>query len=105
MIDASKAKFPVTLAEFTRLQRAESKRDFTPDELELFREIVDTANEVYQAAAEGDSDTASEILGAINQAAEETPGSGQVAALCRGWAVKGLIEGMKVFKAKIAGLS
>lgn len=105
MVDASKVKFPITLEEFTRLQRAEMHHDPTAEELELFSEIVDMANEVYHAAAAGDSDTAESIFYAINHASDGTPFDNHVAALCRGWAVKGLMEGMVVFKKKMNGMT
>lgn len=101
MVNASNVIFPITLEEFTRLQRPEMHHEPTADDLELFSDIVETANEVYQAAAEGDGDTVAEILNAINQAMAEVPETGHVAALFRGWAIKGMLEGMKVLKTKL----
>lgn len=101
MIDASNVRFPITLEEFTRLQRPEMHHEPTADELELFAEIVDTANEVYHAAAAGDSDTVEDILNAITYASEGMPEAVRVAALFRGWAVKGMWESTKVLKKKL----
>ena len=67
MQDYSKIKFPVTLAEFTRIQREALHRNPTADEREIYRKIVDLANEAYNAAAACDGDTVEDILNAINR--------------------------------------
>lgn len=105
MVDARNVKFPITLEEFTRLQRAEMHHDPTAEELELFSEIVETANEAYHAAAVGDSDTVEDIFNAINCAAAESPEYWHVAALLRGWANKGMLEGMKTLKDKLDSMN
>lgn len=101
MVDTSNVKFPITLEEFTRLQRLEMHHEPTAEELEIFSEIVETANEAYHAAAAGDSDTVEDIFNAINCAAAEAPEYWHVAALLRGWANHGMLEGMKILKKKL----
>lgn len=102
MQDYSNIKFPVTLAEFTRIQRAAMHRNPTADEREIYSEIVKTANEAYHAAAAGDSDTVAGILNAINGAAAKTPAAGQVAAVCRSWVLIATKAGMEVLRKKWA---
>ena len=104
MVDASKVKFPITLDELARLQRAEMRREPTGQELELFADIVDMANYVYHAAAAGDSDAAESIFYSINHASDGTPLDNHLAALCRGWAIKGLMEGMVELKKEMNGM-
>lgn len=102
MIDANDVKFPITLAEFTRMQQASMHRFPTTNDMEIFAQIVDTANEAYHAAAEGDSDTVADILYAINISAAETPKAGQVAAVCRSWVLIAAKAGMEVLRKKMA---
>lgn len=99
--------FPITLETIqtyalSPLQRA---RGLAPDELEMFREIVEISNKAYAAATRGDTETVQEILGAINYAGAMEPGAMQYAALCRGWALAGIQAGMKNLKAAIDGIS
>lgn len=101
MVDASKIRFPITLEEFTNLQRPEMHRSPTREDLEIFSEVVETANEVYYAAAEGDSEAVEAILSSINIVAAEMPEANHLAALCRGWSLKALLEGAKVVKKKL----
>ena len=103
MIDTSKVQFPLTLAGFASLQRNEMRRVPTVQEMEIFSQIVDTANEAYHAAAAGDCDTVEEILSAINCTAAQIPEASHVAALCRGWVMKGMFEGIKILNATING--
>lgn len=102
MQDYSNIKFPVTLAEFTRIQREALHRNPTADEREIYREIVSLANEAYNAAAAGDSDTVADILNAINRSAAETPAAGQVAAVSRSWVLIATKAGMDIFRKKMA---
>lgn len=101
MIDTSKVQFPLTLAAFAILQRNEMRRIPTIEEMEIFSQIVDTANVAYHAAAAGDADTALGILNDILIAGAQTPGAAPVAAMCQGWALKALLEGAKVVKKKL----
>lgn len=102
MQDYSNIKFPVTLAEFTRIQREALHRNPTADEREIYREIVDLANEAYNAAAAGDSNTVADILNAINCSAAETPAAGQVAAVSRSWVLIATKAGMDILREKTA---
>ena len=113
MVDTSNVKFPITLSEFTRLQRAEMRNDPTPDELEMFSGIVDMANEAYYAAARGDDRTVEDILKAISKAEAEiiredrgNPANKFIihaSALTRGWVLLGVQHGMILLKAAIDG--
>ena len=98
MVDARNVKFPISVAEFTRLQWAEMHHEPTADELELFAEIVEAANEAYHAAAAGDSDTVEDIVNAIKLTALNFPETRNVAALFLGWVNKGMFEGMKALE-------
>ena len=93
MIDTSKVQFPLTLAAFASLQRNEMRRIPTVEEMELFSQIVDTANMAYPAAAAGDADTAVGILNDILIAGAQTPGAAPVAAMCRGWVLLAIRAG------------
>lgn len=101
MIDTSKVQFPLTLAAFAILQRNEMRRIPTIEEMEIFSQIVDTANVAYHAAAAGDADTALGILNDILIAGAQTPGAAPVAAMCRGWVLLAIGAGKDVFKREI----
>ena len=101
MIDTSKVQFPLTLAAFAILQRNEMRRIPTVEEMEIFSQIVDTANVAYHAAAAGDADTALGILNDILIAGAQTPGAAPVAAMCRGWVLLAIRAGKDVLKREI----
>ena len=101
MIDTSKVQFPLTLAAFASLQRNEMCRIPTIEEMEIFSQIVDTANVAYHAAAAGDADTALGILNDILIAGTQTPGAAPVAAMCRGWVLLAIRAGKDVLKREI----
>ena len=101
MIDTSKVQFPLTLAGFASLQRNEMRRVPTVQEMEIFSQIVDTANVAYHAAAAGDADTAVGILNDILIAGAQTPGAAPVAAMCRGWVLLAIRAGKDVLKREI----
>ena len=105
MVNESNITFPLTLAAYTSLQRAEICRDITATELELFAEIVDMANEAYAAACRGDADTVQALLDAIAAADAAEPNSQRVAALCRGWVLLGCRRGADQLKASFDCLS
>lgn len=105
MVNENNITFPLTLASFTSLQRAEINRELTAMELELFAEIVDMANESYAAACRGDVDTVKALLDAINAAAAAEPNAQRVAALCRGWVLQGCRKGAEKLKASFDSLS
>lgn len=105
MVNENNVTFPITLAAFTSLQRAENSRGLTATELELFAEIVDMANESYAAACKGDADTVQALLDAINAAAAAEPNAQRVAALCRGWVLLGCRKGAEQLKASFDCLS
>ena len=93
MVNADNVTFPVSLETFVALQRAGRDRDFTVTEMELFADIVDMANESYQAACRGDADTVQILLDAINFAPTHSPATRHVAALFRGWVLLGCRRG------------
>lgn len=97
--------FPVTFETFIALQRVEVGRKFTPKELELFAEIVDMANESYEAARRGDADTVQGLLDAIDCAAGDDSFTRQVAGLCRGWVLLGALRGAERLQGDSKGLS
>lgn len=101
MIDTSKVQFPLTLAGFASLQRNEMRRIPTIEEMEIFSQIVDTANVAYHAAAAGDADTAVWILNDILIAGAQAPGAAPVAAMCRGWVLLAIRAGKDVLKREI----
>ena len=101
MIDTSKVQFPLTLAAFASLQRNEMRRIPTIEEMEIFSQVVDTANVAYHAAAAGDADTALGILNDILIAGAQTPGAAPVAAMCRGWVLLAIRAGMDVLNLEI----
>ena len=101
MIDTSKVQFPLTLAAFASLQRNEMRRIPTIEEMEIFSQVVDTANVAYHAAAAGDADTALGILHDIPIAGAQTPGAAPVAAMCRGWELLAIRAGKDVLKREI----
>ena len=101
MIDTGKVQFPLTLAGFASLQRNEMRRVPTVQEMEIFSQIVDTANVAYHAAAAGDADTAVGILNDILIAGAQTPGAAPVAAMCRGWVLLAIRAGKDVLKREI----
>ena len=101
MIDTSKVQFPLTLAAFASLQRNEMRRIPTIEEMEIFSQVVDTANVAYHAAAAGDADTALGILNDILIAGAQTPGAAPVAAMCRGWVPLAIRAGKDVLKREI----
>lgn len=103
MIDPRKVVFPITAAALAELQRAEVGRELDADELEFFAEVVQIANEAYDAAAHGDAETVQDILDAINKAAAEDVDSRHAAALCRGWVLLGVQRGAERLKAAIDG--
>lgn len=105
MIHPEKITFPITGAQLAGLQRAELGRELTPDEKSMFAEIAEMANEVYTAATQGDHETLAEILAALNSVPYSDPFSQHLAALCRGWILLGLTNGMSVLKAAIDGMS
>ena len=105
MVNENNITFPLTLAAFTSLQRAEICRDITATELELFTEIVGMANEAYAAACRGDADTVQALLDAINAADAAEPNAQRVAALCRGWVLLGCRRGADQLKASFDCLS
>lgn len=95
MVDPNKIKFPITLKEFTRLQREEMHRPPTAGEKEFFSTVVELANLAYESAADGDSETAIEIMRGINEFASQFPECYHMFALFRGWAFKAILEGAK----------
>ena len=101
MIDTSKVQFPLTLAAFASLQRNEMRRIHTVEEMEIFSQVVDTANVAYHAAAAGDADTALGILNDILIAGAQAPGAAPVAAMCRGWVLLAIRAGKDVLKREI----
>ena len=101
MIDTSKVQFPLTLAAFAILQRNEMRRIPTVEEMEIFSQVVDTANVAYHAAAAGDADTALGILNDILIAGAQAPGAAPVAAMCRGWVLLAIRAGKDVLKREI----
>ena len=101
MIDTSKVQFPLTLAAFASLQRNEMRRIPTVEEMEIFSQIVDTANVAYHAAAAGDADTALGILNDILIAGAQTPGAAPVATMCQGWVLLAIRAGKDVLKREI----
>lgn len=105
MIHPEKITFPITGTQLADMQRAELGRDLTPDEENMFAEIADMVNEVYEAAAHGDHGLVAEVLDAINTYPVTCPFEQHITALCRGWALLGLNSGMSVLKSAIDGLS
>lgn len=103
MVNAENVTFPVSLETFVALQRAEIDRNFTVTEMELFADIVDMANEAYEAAARGDADTVAVILSAIDKATSPDDYTRHMAALCRGWVLLGCQRGMDILKDAIDG--
>ena len=103
MIDPQKVTFPITGKQLAELQRTEVGRELTAGELEMFSDIADIANEVYEAAARGDAETVQSILDAINAAAAADPNAYHVAALCRGWVLLGCQRGAEQLKSAIDG--
>ena len=85
MVDAINVKFPITLEEFTRLQRAEIKRDFTAEELALFEDIAYCANSAFYAASRGDENVVADMLAAIEDGSAQDTDSVRIRALFRGW--------------------
>lgn len=103
MIDPKRITFPITGEALAALQQAELGRALRPSELELFSDIADMANEAYEAAAHGDTETVQDILNAINTAPVPDPYTRHLAALCRGWVLLGCQRGMEILKAAIDG--
>lgn len=99
--------FPLTLEVFQAYALSPQQRacGLSPDELEMFREIVEIANQAYEAATRGDTETVQEILGAINFAGAVEPEAMRFAALYRGWALAGIQAGMKNLKDAINRVS
>ena len=104
MIKPENVRFPITSDELAALQRAHLGRPLTADELELFREIAEIANDTYAAAARGDVETVEGIMAAINTAPAPDRYTAHVAALCRGWALLGCLKGTKALKNVIEGI-
>lgn len=103
MVNTENVSFPVTLEAFTALQVAEIRRDPTATELELFQEVVDMANEAFEAAAQGDAETVQALLDAINHDSPTDEYTRHVAALCRGWVLLGCSRGMEILESVIDG--
>ena len=103
MVNPNQITFPVTGKQLADLQRAEVSRELTAEELEMFSDIAEIANESYEAAAHGDAETVQSILDAINAAATTDPDTHHVAALCRGWVLLGCQKGAEQLKATIDG--
>lgn len=103
MINTDNVSFPITLETFTALQRAETDRDFSATELEIFGYIVELANGAYTAAAQGDVETVQVILDAIKEAPKNYDYTRHVAALFRGWVLLGCQRGTEQLKAAIDG--
>ena len=103
MVNSNDVTSPVSLDTFVALQRAELGRDFTATELELFSDIVEMANESYNAACSGDADTVQVLLDAINSADTDDPYTRHVAGLCRGWVLLGCKKGAEQLRASIDG--
>lgn len=109
MIDPKAIRFPLNMPEFVRLQRNEMRRFPTTEEMEIFAQIVKTANEAYYAAADGEADTVADILEAVSYAAAPRPGTDKafaavnaaVAAMCRGWLQLAIRAGTDALKEKI----
>ena len=105
MIDPRSVSFPISGADLAALQRVQLGRDLTAAELEMFAGIAEMANEAYQAAAHGDSDTVGSILAAVNSVPVPDDYTRHVAALCRGWVLLGCQRGAEYLKAAIDGVS
>lgn len=105
MINPENVFFPITGEQLAELQRAEVSRELTAAELELFTQIADMANEAYEAATHGDTDTVAAILAAINTVPAPDDYTSHVAALCRGWVLLGCQRGAERLKAAIDGIS
>ena len=103
MVNIEHVSFPVTLEAFTALQVAEIRREPTATELELFQDVVNMANEAFQAAAQGDAETVQALLDTINHVPPLDEDTRHVAALCRGWVLLGCNRGMEILKAAIDG--
>lgn len=103
MVNTDNVSFPITIEEFTALQRAEMGREPSKMEKEFFAEIVGLANDSFNAAAHGDADTVQDILSAINAVPTPTDYEHHLSALCRGWVLLGCLRGMEILKAAIDG--
>ena len=104
MLNPKNVRFPITGEELAAMQREHLGRDLDPVEVEMFSEIVQMANEAYEAATKGDVETVQAILCAINSVPVADNLSRHVAALCRGWVLLGCQKGTEELKAAIDGV-
>lgn len=103
MVDIEKISFPLTIDAFTSMQRAQVGREISEVEKEFFAEVVDMANEAYEAAARGDAETVQALLDAIDSASGKVALTQSLAALCRAWVLLGCRKGVQQFENTFAG--
>ena len=103
MIHRRDITFPITGDYLIAESRLENGREMTEAEKEFLHEVANTANEAYEAACRGDTDTVQSIFAAIDAAAAEVPDTDYPAAYIHAWVMQACLKGVAVLEAAANG--
>ena len=103
MIHRKDISFPITGDSLIAASRLENGREMTEAEKEFLHEVAKTANEAYEAACHGDTDTVQSIFAAINAAAAEVPDTEYPAAYIHAWVMQACLKGAAVLESSANG--
>lgn len=103
MIYRKDISFPISGDYLISTSQIENGREITEAEKEFLHEVAKTANEAYEAACHGDTDTVQSIFAAINAAAAEVPDTEYPAAYIHAWVMQACLKGAAVLDSSANG--
>lgn len=103
MIHRKDITFPITGDYLIAASRLENGREMTEAEQDFLHEVAKTANEAYEAACRGDTDTVQNIFAAIDAATAKVPEADYPSAYLHAWVMQACLKGAAVLEAAANG--